>query len=217
MGISRNAYLWYVCMVAAATMILYGYDSSTFNAVQGSANWKEYFHDPVSHPKARIDIHLKVPSASTITMFCDYNLTKISGSKRHRLGEHRIHRWWNYLRYEMKQGTGTSICFTGFICHRCLLFCPDCQQMGSQVGHHGWMFHCYRGNFYLDIHTPQHWRLYRGSSTCWYRSRHCFTSWPCLHQRVNSIGYPGNNHEFLANELQCWEFYGLLGIFVEPW
>ncbi|KAH6723054.1 general substrate transporter [Leptodontidium sp. MPI-SDFR-AT-0119] len=46
MGISRNAYLWYVCMVASATMILYGYDSSTFNAVQGSANWKEYFHDP---------------------------------------------------------------------------------------------------------------------------------------------------------------------------
>lgn len=27
-------------------MILYGYDSSTFNAVQGSKNWVAYFHKP---------------------------------------------------------------------------------------------------------------------------------------------------------------------------
>lgn len=41
-----NVYAWYVCMVVATTMILYGYDSSTFNAVQGSDNWVNYFHQP---------------------------------------------------------------------------------------------------------------------------------------------------------------------------
>ncbi|PSN59096.1 MFS sugar transporter-like protein [Corynespora cassiicola Philippines] len=41
-----NIYAWYVCMVVATTMILYGYDSSTFNAVQGSDHWNEYFHQP---------------------------------------------------------------------------------------------------------------------------------------------------------------------------
>lgn len=38
--------MWYVCLVVATTMVLYGYDSSTFNAVQGSDNWKEYFNNP---------------------------------------------------------------------------------------------------------------------------------------------------------------------------
>jgi hypothetical protein len=42
----QKVYVWYVCLVAATTMILYGYDSSTFNAIQGSSNWKEYFHHP---------------------------------------------------------------------------------------------------------------------------------------------------------------------------
>lgn len=41
-----NTNAWYVCMVVATTMILYGYDSSTFNAVQGSKHWVEYFHQP---------------------------------------------------------------------------------------------------------------------------------------------------------------------------
>ncbi|KAH7077447.1 general substrate transporter [Paraphoma chrysanthemicola] len=41
-----TGYAWYVCMVVATTMILYGYDSSTFNAVQGSKNWVAYFHKP---------------------------------------------------------------------------------------------------------------------------------------------------------------------------
>ena len=41
-----NNYAWYACMVVATTMILYGYDSSTFNAVQGSKNWVAYFHKP---------------------------------------------------------------------------------------------------------------------------------------------------------------------------
>ena len=42
----EERYMWYVCLVVAMTMTLYGYDSSTFNAVQRSDNWKEYFHHP---------------------------------------------------------------------------------------------------------------------------------------------------------------------------
>lgn len=30
-------------MVAAMCMVLYGYDASVFNSVQGSDNWLEYF------------------------------------------------------------------------------------------------------------------------------------------------------------------------------
>jgi hypothetical protein len=36
-------------MVAAMCMVLYGYDASVFNSVQGSNNWLKYFDlDPVS-------------------------------------------------------------------------------------------------------------------------------------------------------------------------
>jgi hypothetical protein len=42
----EKVYVWYVSSVADMTMILYGYDPSTFNAVQGSPNWKKYFHHP---------------------------------------------------------------------------------------------------------------------------------------------------------------------------
>jgi MFS family permease len=42
----EEKYMWYVCLTVAMTMILYGYDSSTFNAVQGSENWNEYFGNP---------------------------------------------------------------------------------------------------------------------------------------------------------------------------
>ncbi|KAK8131235.1 hypothetical protein PG984_007673 [Apiospora sp. TS-2023a] len=40
---STRAYNWYICMVAATCMVLYGYDASVFNAAQGSANWLNYF------------------------------------------------------------------------------------------------------------------------------------------------------------------------------
>lgn len=33
-------------MVAAACMVLYGYDASVYNSVQGSKNWVAYFNDP---------------------------------------------------------------------------------------------------------------------------------------------------------------------------
>lgn len=34
-------------MVAASCMVLYGYDASVYNSVQGSANWVAYFDNPV--------------------------------------------------------------------------------------------------------------------------------------------------------------------------
>ncbi|ELQ41426.1 sugar transporter [Pyricularia oryzae Y34] len=40
---STRAYNWYVCMVAAMAMVLYGYDASVFNSVQGSDHWLEWF------------------------------------------------------------------------------------------------------------------------------------------------------------------------------
>lgn len=36
---SPRVYSWYCSMVAALCMVLYGYDASVFNSVQGSQNW----------------------------------------------------------------------------------------------------------------------------------------------------------------------------------
>jgi len=36
-------YNWYISMVAAMCMVLYGYDASVFNSVQGSQHWLDYF------------------------------------------------------------------------------------------------------------------------------------------------------------------------------
>ncbi|KFY13091.1 hypothetical protein V492_03496 [Pseudogymnoascus sp. VKM F-4246] len=47
MGVSKQTvYLWYTSMVAASCMNLYGYDAAAFNALQGSANWRQHFRDP---------------------------------------------------------------------------------------------------------------------------------------------------------------------------
>ncbi|KAL0944511.1 sugar transporter [Colletotrichum truncatum] len=47
MTISKEKlYLWYVCLIGATCMMLNGYDSSSFNAVQGSDNFMDYFHNP---------------------------------------------------------------------------------------------------------------------------------------------------------------------------
>ncbi|RDL38714.1 Uncharacterized protein BP5553_03054 [Venustampulla echinocandica] len=47
MGVSKQTvYLWYTSMVAASCMNLYGYDAAAFNALQGSANWRDHFHHP---------------------------------------------------------------------------------------------------------------------------------------------------------------------------
>ncbi|EPE10558.1 sugar transporter [Ophiostoma piceae UAMH 11346] len=40
---SKRAYNWYISMVAAGCMVLYGYDASVFNSVQGSDNWLNWF------------------------------------------------------------------------------------------------------------------------------------------------------------------------------
>ncbi|KAF2255676.1 MFS sugar transporter-like protein [Trematosphaeria pertusa] len=43
---SKRVYNWYISLVAASCMVLYGYDASVFNAVQGSKNWVAYFNHP---------------------------------------------------------------------------------------------------------------------------------------------------------------------------
>ncbi|KAL3480418.1 general substrate transporter [Aspergillus californicus] len=43
---SKRAYNWYISLVAAACMVLYGYDASVYNSVQGSDNWVAYFDEP---------------------------------------------------------------------------------------------------------------------------------------------------------------------------
>jgi MFS family permease len=36
----------YISLVAASCMVLYGYDASVYNAVQGSKHWVAWFNDP---------------------------------------------------------------------------------------------------------------------------------------------------------------------------
>ncbi|KAI1458044.1 general substrate transporter [Annulohypoxylon moriforme] len=43
MPTSKRLYNWYIALVAAMCMVLYGYDASVFNAAQGSDNWLEWF------------------------------------------------------------------------------------------------------------------------------------------------------------------------------
>lgn len=45
-----RTYNWYISLVAASCMVLYGYDASVYNAVQGSKHWVAFFHKPVSFP-----------------------------------------------------------------------------------------------------------------------------------------------------------------------
>jgi hypothetical protein len=40
---SKRIYNWYISLVAAMCMVLYGYDASVFNSVQASDNWLVYF------------------------------------------------------------------------------------------------------------------------------------------------------------------------------
>lgn len=43
---ATRVYNWYISLVAASCMVLYGYDASVFNAVQGSTNWVAWFNKP---------------------------------------------------------------------------------------------------------------------------------------------------------------------------
>lgn len=44
MPTKERIYNWYVCMVAAMCMVLYGYDASVFNAAQNSQNWLNWMN-----------------------------------------------------------------------------------------------------------------------------------------------------------------------------
>ncbi|QSZ30401.1 hypothetical protein DSL72_004924 [Monilinia vaccinii-corymbosi] len=41
-----RVYNWYISLVAASCMLLFGYDASVYNSVQGSKNWVAYFNHP---------------------------------------------------------------------------------------------------------------------------------------------------------------------------
>lgn len=41
---TKRVYNWYISLVAAMCMVLYGYDASVFNSVQGSPHWLAYFN-----------------------------------------------------------------------------------------------------------------------------------------------------------------------------
>jgi hypothetical protein len=41
-----RVYNWYISLVAASCMVLYGYDASVFNALQNSKNWVAYYDNP---------------------------------------------------------------------------------------------------------------------------------------------------------------------------
>ncbi|KAF1830609.1 MFS sugar transporter-like protein [Decorospora gaudefroyi] len=41
-----RVYNWYISLVAASCMVLYGYDASVFNALQNSENWEAYYNNP---------------------------------------------------------------------------------------------------------------------------------------------------------------------------
>ncbi|KAJ5852531.1 uncharacterized protein N7529_011916 [Penicillium soppii] len=43
---AKRAYNWYISLVAASCMVLYGYDASVFNSVQGSKNWLAWMNHP---------------------------------------------------------------------------------------------------------------------------------------------------------------------------
>ncbi|KAH7130621.1 MFS sugar transporter-like protein [Dendryphion nanum] len=43
---SKRVYNWYISLVAASCMVLYGYDASVFNSIQGSDNWVKFFNHP---------------------------------------------------------------------------------------------------------------------------------------------------------------------------
>ncbi|CAO2650761.1 Nn.00g020530.m01.CDS01 [Neocucurbitaria sp. VM-36] len=42
----KRVYNWYISLVAASCMVLYGYDASVFNALQNSKHWIAYFNNP---------------------------------------------------------------------------------------------------------------------------------------------------------------------------
>ena len=62
---SQRVYNWYISLVAASCMVLYGYDASVFNAIQGSAHWVAYFNHPVSPTCSKASIWQEADSGRT--------------------------------------------------------------------------------------------------------------------------------------------------------
>ncbi|KAK0640311.1 Quinate permease [Lasiodiplodia hormozganensis] len=52
---AKRAYNWYISLVAASCMVLYGYDASVYNAVLGSDNWMNWFGNPNSQTQGAIN------------------------------------------------------------------------------------------------------------------------------------------------------------------
>ncbi|GME25023.1 Sugar/inositol transporter [Neofusicoccum parvum] len=52
---AKRAYNWYISLVAASCMVLYGYDASVYNAVLGSDNWMNWFNNPNSQMQGAIN------------------------------------------------------------------------------------------------------------------------------------------------------------------
>ncbi|RWA07753.1 hypothetical protein EKO27_g7347 [Xylaria grammica] len=66
---SKKVYNWYIALVAAMCMVLYGYDASVFNAAQGSDNWHEWFDLNADNDGYLIGL---VNTAYTIGAIADY-------------------------------------------------------------------------------------------------------------------------------------------------
>ncbi|KAH7022952.1 general substrate transporter [Ilyonectria destructans] len=49
-------YNWFICLVAASCMTLYGFDSSVFNALQGSAHWLAWFNLDIDEDTYKIGL-----------------------------------------------------------------------------------------------------------------------------------------------------------------
>jgi hypothetical protein len=48
LAFSTLTILSYISLVAASCMVLYGYDASVYNSVQGSKHWVQFFNNPGS-------------------------------------------------------------------------------------------------------------------------------------------------------------------------
>ncbi|KAI0398368.1 sugar transporter [Xylariaceae sp. FL0594] len=69
MALSKKVYNWYISLVAAMCMMLYGYDASVFNAAQGSENWLDWFN---LHSKRDAYLIGLVNTTYTIGAIADY-------------------------------------------------------------------------------------------------------------------------------------------------
>ncbi|KAF4495767.1 HXT3-Low-affinity hexose facilitator [Fusarium agapanthi] len=62
---SKKANLWFSCLIPCTCMAVNGYDSSTFNAVQGSVHFMNYFNNPSPSTIGSINTAMAVSSIIT--------------------------------------------------------------------------------------------------------------------------------------------------------